>query len=110
MKILMMMTGASYLTLTDGSRHRPSGVWGEEFAVPYQRFKERGYDLDVTTVGGIVPTFDASGLDPNGAKMGEAKGRRRLQVHGVVADHRNRSGMEDAPRRREDHARSSCDL
>ena len=72
----MMMTGSSYLTLTDGTRHRPSGVWGEEFAVPYGRFKERGYDLDVATVGGVVPTFDASSLDPNGAKWVRPKGTR----------------------------------
>jgi len=76
MKLLMMMTSSPHLTLTDGTRHRPSGVWGEEFAVPYERFKERGYDIDVTTVGGIVPTFDASSLDPNGAKWVRPKGTR----------------------------------
>jgi putative intracellular protease/amidase len=76
MKLLIMMTSSPYLTLTDGTKHRPSGVWGEEFAVPYERFKERGYDLDVATVGGIVPTFDASSLDPNGAKWVRPKGTR----------------------------------
>jgi putative intracellular protease/amidase len=76
MKILLMMTGSPYLTLTDGSQHRPSGVWAEEFAVPYERFKERGYDIEVTTVGGTVPTFDSSSLDPEGAKWVRPKGTR----------------------------------
>jgi putative intracellular protease/amidase len=76
MKILMMMTSSPYLTLNDGTKHRPSGVWGEEFAVPYERFKERGYDVEIATVGGIAPTFDSSSLDPNGAKWVRPKGTR----------------------------------
>jgi putative intracellular protease/amidase len=76
MKLLMLMTGSPHLTLTDGTQHRPSGVWGEEFAVPYERFKERGYDVDVATVKGVVPTFDASSLDAGGARWVRPKGTR----------------------------------
>ena len=33
-KILFVVTGLSYWTLKDGTRH-PTGYWAEEFAAPY---------------------------------------------------------------------------
>ena len=41
------------------------GLLGEEFAVPYQMFKEAGYAVDVATLGGIAPTVDKSSIDPD---------------------------------------------
>ena len=32
-KVLFVMTGASYWTLADGTRH-PTGYWAEKFAAP----------------------------------------------------------------------------
>ena len=64
-KLLVVTTNTAYLTLTDGEKY-PSGVWAEEFAVPYELFKKAGYSIDVATLGGIAPTVDKSSLDPNG--------------------------------------------
>ena len=62
--LLAILTNASHLTLTDGEEY-PSGFWAEEFAVPYQMFKEAGYAVDLATLGGIPPTVDKSSLDPD---------------------------------------------
>ena len=64
MKILVLMTKEATLHLLDGEI-RPSGFWAEEFVVPYKYFKERGYDVDIATIGGICPTVDAASIDPN---------------------------------------------
>jgi putative intracellular protease/amidase len=64
MRLLILMTKASELTLGDGTKY-PSGFWAEEFAVPYRLFIERGYDVDIGTVGGMRPSVDRSSLDPN---------------------------------------------
>ncbi|MGZ3439826.1 MAG: type 1 glutamine amidotransferase domain-containing protein [Polyangia bacterium] len=62
-KLLVISTNASHLTLTDGEKY-PSGVWAEEFAVPYEMFKKAGYSLDIATLGGIAPTVDKTSIDP----------------------------------------------
>lgn len=54
-QILMVVTNHS--KITDDYK---TGLWLEEFAVPYNVFKENGYDVKVTSIqGGGVP------LDPN---------------------------------------------
>jgi putative intracellular protease/amidase len=60
----MLMTNADTLTLSDGTKY-PSGFWSEEFAIPYTRIKELGYQIDIATVGGVVPSVDKSSLDPS---------------------------------------------
>src|SRR5215813_2602989 len=62
--LLAILTHAAHLTLTDGEAY-PSGFWAEEFAVPYQMFKEAGYAVDFATLGGIAPTVDQSSIDPD---------------------------------------------
>jgi putative intracellular protease/amidase len=62
--LLTILTNAAHLTLTDGEEY-PSGFWAEEFAVPYQMFKEAGYVVDFATLGGIAPTVDKSSIDPD---------------------------------------------
>jgi len=62
--LLTILTNAAHLTLTDGEEY-PSGFWAEEFAVPYQMFKEAGYAVDLATLGGIAPTVDRSSIDPD---------------------------------------------
>ncbi|MDQ0159425.1 type 1 glutamine amidotransferase domain-containing protein [Alkalibacillus salilacus] len=53
--ILMILT--NHETITEDHK---TGLWLEEFAVPYLKFLEQGYDVKVTSVvGGKVP------LDPN---------------------------------------------
>jgi putative intracellular protease/amidase len=54
-RILMVVT--NHTTITDDHK---TGLWLEEFAVPYLVFKEKGYDVTVTSIkGGEVA------LDPN---------------------------------------------
>ena len=54
-RILMVVTNHTKIT-----EDHKTGLWLEEFAVPYNVFKEKGYDVKVTSIqGGGVP------LDPN---------------------------------------------
>ncbi|MFB5661094.1 type 1 glutamine amidotransferase domain-containing protein [Alteribacillus sp. HJP-4] len=53
--VLMVVT--NHTTITDDHK---TGLWLEEFAVPYNVFKKNGFDVKVTSIeGGDVP------LDPN---------------------------------------------
>src|SRR2546430_57096 len=62
-KVLVLVTKSATLGLLDGGRH-PSGFWAEEFAVAYERVRAEGYDVDVGTVGGVVPVPDPDSLNP----------------------------------------------
>ncbi|GAA0405540.1 type 1 glutamine amidotransferase domain-containing protein [Microbispora corallina] len=62
-KLLFVMTGASYWTLKDGTRHA-TGYWAEEFAAPYRALTEAGHEIVVATPGGVVPTVDMMSLRP----------------------------------------------
>jgi putative intracellular protease/amidase len=62
-RILVIMTAKAELHLLDGEQH-PSGFWAEEFVVPYQIFRDQGYDIDVATIGGVAPTADPTSIDP----------------------------------------------
>jgi putative intracellular protease/amidase len=63
-KILIVITGASYWTLKDGSRH-PTGYWAEEFVAPYSAFTDAGHDVVVATPHGVVPYVDVMSLRPS---------------------------------------------
>ncbi|PZE20284.1 type 1 glutamine amidotransferase domain-containing protein [Paenibacillus xerothermodurans] len=54
-RVLMVVT--NHTKITDDHK---TGLWLEEFAVPYNVFKERGYDVKVTSIKG-----GAVALDPN---------------------------------------------
>jgi len=62
--ILTIVTNAKQLHLTDGTEH-PSGYWAEELAVPVARLREAGHAIEIATIDGVVPTVDASSLDPD---------------------------------------------
>src|SRR5258705_6571684 len=62
--ILFVVTGASYWTLADGTRH-PTGYWAEEFAAPYAELTEAGHKVVVATPGGVVPHVDVMSLRPS---------------------------------------------
>lgn len=63
-RILFVVTGASYLTLKDGTRH-PTGYWAEEFAAPYRAVTRAGHSVVVATPGGVVPHVDVMSLRPS---------------------------------------------
>ena len=75
-KILFVMTGASYWTLADGTRH-PTGYWAEEFAAPYRELTEAGHEVTVATPRGVVPHVDVMSLRPSMA--GSEKIARELE-------------------------------
>lgn len=62
-KVLILLTRARTLSLLDGRDH-DSGFWAEEFVVPYERFVQEGYEVDVATIGGKKPTPDKGSLTP----------------------------------------------
>src|ERR1044072_6796662 len=84
-RILFVPTGASFWTLTDGSRH-PTGYWAEEFAAPYSALTGAGHEGVVATPGGVVPYVDVMSLRPSMA------------------------GSEDIPRQLEEILRSAEEL
>jgi len=63
-KVLFVVTGASYWTLRDGTRH-PTGYWAEEFAAPYSALTGAGHSVVVSTPGGVVPHVDSMSLRPS---------------------------------------------
>lgn len=62
-KVLIVVSGASYWTLKDGTRH-PTGYWAEEFAAPYRELTGAGHEVVVATPKGVVPYVDAMSLRP----------------------------------------------
>ena len=77
-KILFVVTGASYWTLRDGTRH-PTGYWAEEFAAPYSALGGAGHEIVVATPGGVVPHVDVMSLRPTSMAGSEqiALGKKR---------------------------------
>ena len=65
--ILIIVTGSS--TMKNGDK---TGVWLEEFAVPYMKFKQEGFNVTVATIqGGNVP-IDPSSLEGSKPEWKEA--------------------------------------
>lgn len=62
-KVVIVVSGASYWTLNDGTRH-PTGYWAEEFAAPYRELTGAGHEVVVATPKGVVPYVDAMSLRP----------------------------------------------
>lgn len=63
-RIVFVITGTSYWTLKDGTRH-PTGYWAEEFTAPYSAFTGAGHSVVVATPGGVVPYVDVMSLRPS---------------------------------------------
>jgi putative intracellular protease/amidase len=68
-RILMVVT--NHTTISDDHK---TGLWLEEFAVPYNAFKAKGYDVRVTSIqGGEVPLDPNSIADEKNADWAEAE-------------------------------------
>ncbi|GGT03373.1 type 1 glutamine amidotransferase domain-containing protein [Streptomyces chromofuscus] len=63
-KVLFIVSGATYWTLKDGTRHA-TGYWAEEFALPYKALTEAGHEVVVATPNGVVPNVDMMSLRPS---------------------------------------------
>ncbi|MEK8226822.1 type 1 glutamine amidotransferase domain-containing protein [Oerskovia sp. M15] len=64
-KVLMVVSGASTLTLADGTEH-PTGYWAEEVAASHRVLSEAGLVVEIATPGGTVPVIDPISLDARG--------------------------------------------
>lgn len=62
--ILMIVTGATSLTMKDGSQH-PTGFWAEELVTAHRDLVAVGHTVTIATPGGVTPTVDAGSLDPS---------------------------------------------
>jgi putative intracellular protease/amidase len=76
-RILFVVTGATYLTLKDGTRYA-TGYWAEEFAAPYKALTEAGHQVVVATPGGVTPNVDMMSLRPEMA--GGVEGALELEA------------------------------
>jgi putative intracellular protease/amidase len=70
-KVLIILTGARVWSQNNG-KQRPTGFWGEEFAVPHQLLTEAGVELTLATPGGVVPVVDQLSLSAQ-ANNGDAE-------------------------------------
>lgn len=78
-KVLIILTGARVWSQNDGTQ-RPTGFWGEEFAVPHQLLTEAGVELTLATPGGVVPVPDQMSLSPE-ANNGDAAAADRFRAY-----------------------------
>lgn len=60
-RVLFIMTSAHEYVLRDGTV-RPTGFWAEEFAEPYQRFTDAGYEVDLASLKGRPSQPDPASL------------------------------------------------
>jgi putative intracellular protease/amidase len=73
--ILMIVTGATSLTMKDGSEH-PTGFWAEELVTAHRDLRAAGHTVTIATPDGATPTVDAGSLDP--AQTGGSEQAREL--------------------------------
>jgi putative intracellular protease/amidase len=76
-KALFVVTAADGWTLKDGSVH-PTGYWAEELAEPHRLFAEAGWEITISTPGGVPPTLDELSL---GVAGGLPKRRREIRAY-----------------------------
>ena len=61
-------------TFSNVSNHHKTGLWFEEYAVPYQIFKEKGYNVTVATISGKeIP------IDPRSMPKDKQKWEKELE-------------------------------
>ncbi|TYL54102.1 type 1 glutamine amidotransferase domain-containing protein [Agromyces mariniharenae] len=76
--LLMIVTGATSLTMKDGSEH-PTGFWAEELVTAHRDLVAAGHRVTIATPGGVTPTVDAVSLDA--AVVGSAETVRELEAY-----------------------------
>ncbi|WP_341995535.1 type 1 glutamine amidotransferase domain-containing protein [Microbacterium sp. LWH7-1.2] len=64
--VLMTVTGADAIALTDGTTH-PTGFWAEELVELHRGLVAAGHTVDVATPGGARPTVDPGSLGGDSA-------------------------------------------
>lgn len=61
-KVLIVLSAASELELSDGSIRKGSGMWADEIARPHRALVEAGVQVDVATPGGKRAVLDPASL------------------------------------------------
>src|SRR6478735_48273 len=64
--VLMAVTGADAIELTDGTAH-PTGFWAEELVELHRGLVAAGHDVTIATPGGVRPPVDPGSLSGDGA-------------------------------------------
>jgi putative intracellular protease/amidase len=83
--ILMIVTGATSLTMKDGSQH-PTGFWAEELVTAHRDLVAAGHDVTISTPGGVTPMVDAGSLDPS-QTGGERRARELAEyLHSIAGE------------------------
>ena len=80
-KVLFIVSGATYWTMKDGTRHA-TGYWAEEFANPYKILTDAGHEVTVATPNGVVPTVDMMSLRPEMVGGNDSA----LQLEAIIRD------------------------
>lgn len=62
--ILMVVTAADSIDLTDGTPHR-TGFWAEELVVPHRSLTEAGHQITLATPNGMRPPIDPGSVNPS---------------------------------------------
>lgn len=62
-KVLIVLSAADKWTRADGSIYE-TGVWAQEFVDLDAPFRGAGFEVDLASPGGVVPTMDKRSLDP----------------------------------------------
>lgn len=79
--VLMLMTGADQMT-----NGKPTGLWLEEFAVPYLALRKAGYEIEVATPkGGAAPIDERSKPTPEQATAWK-EAEKRLSTTKPLSD------------------------
>lgn len=86
-KILFIVTSHPSIT-----KSNPTGVWLEEFALPYETFRKEGYHIETVSLkGGSVPIDPNSYNIPDELKEGWKDSLVALEntkvINGTIADH-----------------------
>lgn len=85
--VLFVLSASDHWTLKDGTRHE-TGFWAEEFVAPHDTFAEAGWDITVSTPGGVAPTVDQTSLGMMGGLPGKtAQLKKDLERLAPVLQH-----------------------
>jgi len=93
-RILMVLSAASELPLSDGTLH-PTGYWAEEVVVPHRLFSDAGLSVAFATPGGTAPTVDPISLNEQGGVEPEAAADHRAYLDGIASSLASPLVLED---------------
>jgi hypothetical protein len=83
--ILIVLSAADKWTRADGSIYE-SGVWAQEFVDLDEAFVRAGFEVDLASPSGIVPTMDKRSLDPNSVGGADRRPHAGLSRRECFAD------------------------